>query len=38
LVAERLFNDPPKEPIGVLVALMMKTSLNIEEVDIDRWV
>lgn len=32
-VADRLFNDPPKEPIGVLVALTIKTSLRTEDVD-----
>jgi len=33
-----LFNEPPKEPIGVLVAPIMKTSLKVEVVDIDRRV
>lgn len=35
-MADRLFNDPPKEPIGVLVALTMNTSLKAEDVDIHR--
>lgn len=37
-VADRLFNDPPKEPIGVLVALTMNTSFRAEDVDIKRLV
>lgn len=37
-MADKLFNDPPKEPIGVLVALTMNTSLNAADVDTHRRV
>lgn len=37
-VADKLFNDPPKDPIGVLEALTMNTSLKIEDVDMHRLV
>jgi hypothetical protein len=30
-VAVQFFNDPPKEPIGVLTAATIKTSLDIEK-------
>lgn len=37
-VADKLFNDPPKDPIGVRVALTMNTSLKAEDIDIFRLV
>lgn len=37
-VADRLFNDPPNDPIGVRVALTINTSLKAEDIDMFRLV